>query len=481
MLVSDFGFVGPAYFGKTRSIDMQECVNLYLENEAGGSKKQQVLLGTPGLRRLCTLNTKGACRGMHVTSDGQLYVVNGNTLYLVSVYGTYTVIGTIGTYDGRVGIADNGNVAKELIIVDGMKGYIYNWGTGVVSEIDAEAFPENPTHVRFRNGRFVVNRGNTGQVFWSATYDGTTWGGDYQTAEGSPDNVVALHSTNDELILFGERTTEFWSDTSDPDSPFARIPSGFIDIGCGAIESVASINNDVFWLGATPGGGGIIWHTRSYSPERISNHAIEWMLHSFGDVSTAKAYCYEQTGHYFYVITFPSHNKTMCYDLSTGTWHERASYDKILGRLTQHRSMYSAMLNNRTFVGDIGAGIVWELDPNCYSDDGNEIHRIRTCPHVHQDMSRIFYNSFTLDAQKGIGLTNGQGAVPSVELQWSNDGGYTWGDPRVRSLGRQGEYGVRVKWDGLGSSRDRVFRVKISDPVEVTFIAAQVDVSSDTV
>lgn len=477
MKIPDFGFVGPAYTARSRSIDLQECINMYIEMQANGSKSTKTLIPTPGLKRHCTLPGTGSCRGIYSSSNGNVYTVAGPSLYKINLDGTYAKIGDIGTSSGRVGIADNGSVAKEMIIVDGTYGYIYDWDAGTVDRITSESFPENPTHVVFRNGRFIVNRGGSGQFYWSAAYDGTTWGGDFSTAEGSPDDILAIHSINNEVILFGKSTTEFWCDNADANEPFIRIPSGFINIGCGAIGSVASINNDVFWLGSTPGGGGVIWHTSSYSPNRISNHAIENDLRQMPDLTEAYSYCYEQTGHYFYVLTLPSLNKTYCYDMTTDAWHTRAGYDAYSGNFTFHRALYAAQAWNKVFAGDISSSAIWELDQGYYLDDGAPIHRVRTAPHIHNSNERVFYNSFELDITKGVGPSTGQGYNPIVSLQWSNDGGYQWGALQQRSIGKMGEYTTRVRWNGLGSSRDRVFRLVISDPIEFAILSATIDIS----
>ena len=38
-------------------------------------------------------------------------------------------------------------------------------------------------------------------------------------------------------------------------------------------------------------------------------------------------YTYQQDGHSFYMLTFPTVSKTWCYDTSIGIWHERASFE----------------------------------------------------------------------------------------------------------------------------------------------------------
>jgi len=66
-------------------------------------------------------------------------------------------------------------------------------------------------------------------------------------------------------------------------------------------------------------------------------------------------------------------------------------------------------------------------------------------------------------------------------LDFSNDGGHTWSSESWaladNIAGSIGEYKTRVKWNRLGSARDRIFRVKMTDPVKTVWIDAQIMVS----
>jgi hypothetical protein len=60
-------------------------------------------------------------------------------------------------------------------------------------------------------------------------------------------------------------------------------------------------------------------------------------------------------------------------------------------------------------------------------------------------------------------------------MQFSDDNGNTWSNEDWNSLGFIGERETRVRWQRLGSSRDRVFKVAVSDDVPVTMISAWLD------
>jgi hypothetical protein len=66
------------------------------------------------------------------------------------------------------------------------------------------------------------------------------------------------------------------------------------------------------------------------------------------------------------------------------------------------------------------------------------------------------------------------GVNPQVMLRMSNDGGKTWGTEMMRSTGKIGEYGKRVRWDRLGRARRRVFEISTSDPVPYRITGATI-------
>ncbi len=55
---------------------------------------------------------------------------------------------------------------------------------------------------------------------------------------------------------------------------------------------------------------------------------------------------------------------------------------------------------------------------------------------------------------------------PQAILSWSDDGGYTWSNDYLASLGKRGEYSKRTQWRRLGRSRNRVFRLAIADGIK---------------
>lgn len=474
-------FIGAAYTSRSKSIDCQECINLYPEIEQNNSKNVAALIGTPGLKPFYTPSVVGINRGLYKTSTNRLVQVVGNTVLEIGVSGTLVrTLGHLETVSGIVGMVDNG---IELIIVDGKYGYIVNLNTNTTTRITEEGFPSNPSHVIFKDGYFIVNSLGTLKFYYSTSFyvpdalDGSHWNAlNFFTAEGSPDNIVALSTLNNEIWCFGDQTVEVFYNTGDPDYLFSRVGSAFLNIGTVARYSVATNGNAIFWLGSDAQGDGIVWMSTSYQPQRVTTHAIEYLIKKLDYVSDAIGYTYQQDGHSFYVLNFPTSDKTIVYDMTTGLWHTRTSYDNVTNTENRHRASVHAFFNGKNIVGDYKSGKLFELDFDTYTDDGNYIIRTRSAPHIHNDMKRVYYKSFEVDMEKGVGLTSGLGQDPYATLQWSNDGGYNWSTEIQASIGKKGERLSSVKWRRLGAARDRVFRFRYSFPTKCILINAHIEV-----
>lgn len=369
-------------------------------------------------------------------------------------------------------------VPNGVVVVDP------NSVAGAFFEISDTDFPKapsgrldgGPVRVAFMDGYFIVPTASTRQFQISALYDGTDWDGlDIGLKEGAPDNLSTLIVANRQLWLLGEQTAEVWFNTGDPDFPFARIQGAFLEQGIAARETLQELDGGVYWVTKSRNGDAmVVQGLQLTSPRRISTYPLEEAIKSYGDISGATAYTYQEGGHSFYALNFPSADTTWHFDTSTSLWHERQSTTSV-GYLSRHRAQTHAFYQGRHIVGDFESKNLYELSNSTYDDNGLPLPVIRSSPHVSSDGERIFFAAMQLDMETGKGLTSGQGSDPQVVLDMSDDGGHTWSREKITSAGKIGEYKRRVMWRRLGQSRDRVFRVKITDPIPVTLISALVE------
>jgi hypothetical protein len=465
-------FVGPSYQARSLNADAQRAINCYVEMDNSSPRAPLALYGTPGLRKVATAASGSGCRGA-ITEGGYAWLVIGGYVYRMSSSYVLTSVGTISTTTGQVGIASNGN---EILIVDGASGYIINVGASTLTQITDPEFPAGVKRATYQDGYFIVTGDGTQSFYISQLLNGGSWDGlDFASAEGSPDDTVGCISDHRELWLFGSNSAEVWVNTGNNDFPFERSGNTFIEHGCAAANSIEKLDNTVFWLGADDRGSGIVWRANGYTPQRVSTHALETAIAAYGTISDAFAFTYQQEGHGFYVLTFPTANATWVYDAATQLWHERAYRDVSTGELSEWRASVHCMLNNVHIVGDIADGRVYELDLDYYTDDDAPILRLRASQTQTQMQDRLFFKTLQIDMETGVGLATGQGSAPLMMMRYSNDGGHTWSNYKTQTVGAVGAYGARCLFNRLGAGRNRVWEITMTDPVKFAVLGAVVD------
>jgi hypothetical protein len=467
--------LGSAYVARSVNAADNRMVNLFPEIIPEGGKEPGFLNRAPGLRLVTTVGT-GPIRGLWAYG-GNMYVVSGTQLYKVNAGYTATLLGAIvGT--GPVSMADNGT---QLFVAANGPGYIYNASTNVFQQITDPDYPGAVT-VAYLDEYFVFNEPNSQQLWVTALLEGTSVDPlDFASATGLPDDIVGIIADHREIWTFGTNSIEVWYNSSDPDFPFSRIQGAFNELGCASAYSIAKIDNGLFWLGRDARGQGMVYRANGYTGQRISTHAVEWQIQQYADISDAIGYTYQQDGHSFYVLIFPSAGKTWVYDVATQAWHERAGFDN--GNFVRHRSNCQVFFNNEVLVGDYENGKIYAFDLDVYADDGQPQKWLRSWRALQtgqNNLKRTAHHSLQLDLETGVGLVTGQGSDPEVMLRWSDDGGHTWSNEHWVKIGKIGEYGRRAIWRRLGMTqklRDRVYEVSATDPVKTAIMGAELMVS----
>jgi hypothetical protein len=473
--------LGQSYVARSVNAADSRMVNLFPEATPQAGKTAGFLNRAPGLRLLATLGT-GPIRGLWSPDPNGLYayVISGNTFYRIDTSYNAEVYGYVsGT--GQVSMADNGT---QLFIASNPDGYIFNFTTLIFAPITDVDFPGAVT-VGYLDGYFVFNEPDSQRVWTTVLLDGSSVDPlDFASAEGSPDGLVSLIIDHREAWLFGTNSVEVWYDAANAGFPLTRIQGAYNEIGCVAAYSVAKLDNGVFWLGGDARGEGIVYRTNGYTGQRVSTHAVEWQIQQYGDISDAIGYTYQQDGHAFYVLIFPSAGATWVYDVATDNWHERAAL--VNGEYTRHRSNCQMAFNHEVIVGDYNDGRVYAFDLETYSDDDQPQRWLRSWRALPQDQNtlvRTAQHSLQLDAETGVGLNSGQGDIPQAMLRWSDDGGHTWSNEHWSSMGAIGAYGTRTFWRRLGMTdklRDRVYEVSGTDPVKIAIVGANLLLSGSS-
>jgi DNA-binding beta-propeller fold protein YncE len=67
------------------------------------------------------------------------------------------------------------------------------------------------------------------------------------------------------------------------------------------------------------------------------------------------------------------------------------------------------------------------------------------------------------------------GSNPKIRLSYSDDGGHTWSNDRIASMGNLGDYNKKIIFRKFGMSKNRAFRIAITDAVKKILIGSYMD------
>ena len=443
--------VGGFYADETRPWSVQDCVNwLPAQAESDGTRTPAILKTPPGLKQAVHVNNSPV-RGTY-NCEGKFFAVIGSTLYQINNDFTYTSRGTIPGV-GRVKFAHNQqSVGNQLVIVNGIAGYVFDTRANTLTHITDDGYP-GAINAVFIDSYIVQIEPSRRYAFSSDAADALNYNTlNRFTSEVSPDLLMSLAVTNNELILFSQTTTEFFEDSGNPQQPF-RTKRITMSRGCGGRYTVANMDNTVYWLGDD----GIFYVLNGYSPVRISTRPIEESIRGL-NWDQAYAFVWESSGHKVCYWTFPD-GTTWGYDVSSRLWHRRKSYG-----LNRWRPNSMTFWNGKWYAGDFQTGTIWEVNWDYMLEGDTEFISERTTGVLSDNQNTLMVSRLELLMQVGQIETPSSSPDNFVRVQYSDDGGNNWSNWDQESIGAIGQYEVRPYFTRQGRTRHRVYRIRCSSP-----------------
>jgi len=452
---------GPSYVHHSRSQSSQRTVGFYPELlDVQSGKSKFILKGFPGLKLFGTANGKD--RGM-LEHKGVLYKVTDTTLYSVDFAGTHTSLGTIeGT--GRCILEGFGDY---VVIVSGGRAWQYTTTIAEITDVDLET----PTASTQLNNQ-MINDGDGGGFGVSDVGDATSIGGlNYATAESNADNLERVYAFNQILYLLGEKTVEAWYNSGIGNPPFDRMEGAIMPVGLAAIYSVSNNDNFMYFLGDD----NKIYRISGAQKENISTIALTHAIKDYLIVSDAIGYCFSFENQNFYMLIFPTADRSWCYSEASGQWFE-PNKNRYLGNSFAHAY-------RKNLIADFNNGNIYELDVDTYDENGILVERFRDSGAIDGSLlgapgKSIEFNRFELIMETGVGRlpsTDDNRENPYVMLSVSYDGGKTYGTEMWAQAGTQGDFIYKVEWHSLAGGYDLRVRVKVSDPNLWVILSASAD------
>ena len=370
----------------------QDTVNwLPVAAEVAGTLTVKYLKTPPGLKPYQNIGT-GPIRGTH-DMEGVRFTVSGRYLYRISPNGVGIPIGIIPGV-GRVSMNHNQfKTGYQLLVENGLGGggYVYDSTTQTMARITDPGYPGSISS-DYLDSYFLGVEPKGRFWFHSNLADATDFNTlDRYESEASPDRIVGLAVSQFEVVVFNQRTIEFFYNSGAATGTFQNRRQT-ITRGCASRHTIAKLDNTLFWLGDD----GIVYRMAGYSAQPISTGP---MHRAFAGLnwSEASAFVWEDEGFKVYYLTFPD-GRTWGYDVVSGLWTRRESYG-----LDRWRIANTVKWGGKWYAGDYRDGRHWELNWDYVLEGDQEFVSTRISPVMSDNQSRLIVNSAELIFDTGQG------------------------------------------------------------------------------
>lgn len=406
------GFLGGTYQAAVQQADAEEAWNWYCENvdsQQGQTKASYVMRSKPGFKAFCSVTGASSVRAeCSLNNRGFAIFQTGasNVFYEIKADGSTVSYGTL-PGDRRPQIVPG--LTQLLVLVAGL-GYAFDLKANTLARITDPDFPIGATKGGFLDGEFIVLEPMSQTFAISGLNDVTTWDPlDFGDVEGEPGNITTFVVDHRQIWFLGNNHGEIYVDSGVATFPFTRLDGAYMEQGAGdAVDGAFRCDNTIFWLGGNADGQGIIWRANGYTPQRISTHAIEKLIASFGSLSATTGYAYQEEGHTFARWDFPNayggRGASLLYDVASGFWHRRGFWNGTLGQYMADLARTHMFVFGKHLVGDWRSGTIYEQSMVYKTDAGAAIRRLRASPDLANGGKFVFYGELRLLMDVGVGL-----------------------------------------------------------------------------
>lgn len=468
---------GGAYRAASVLANAQRCVNLYPEKNPEESQPEALVTHyqRPGLRFISNnaLGNVGFGRCLYTATNGDLYAVVNQQVFYINPDFIWTSIGSlVSGLNTPVSMSDNGTT---IVVVD-------NSNTGAFIDMATRAFaligdPNFLGSIRtdFLDGFLVFAQPNSPNWYCTDLYSTVFNAISFGTKTAWPDNIKTIIAVEREIWIMGAYKSEVWFNSGTIPFPFSAQPGLIIEHGISAPYSIAKQDVYIFWLSQSPEGARMVMKNKGHVAERISTHALEAEMLTYRRVDDAIGTCFQIRGHGFYMLHFPTADRTWIFDVATDQWSEWAFFDPN-GVQRRMRCSQVAYAYSKNLALDWQTGFLYELSDTHYWDDitmgGNDdqihdqqlIKCVRTFPIMldTENSVRLTLWKVIADIETGTFSSGSDDGVPApntdifglppfaVHLAVSRDRGRSFASIPDQSIGSTGEYRVKPTWNRLG-------------------------------
>jgi len=425
-------------FPETRKVEQLDNTRIYINKR-------------PGLLEVANVTTDAQGRGL-VYFSGFFYAIIGNTVYKVSTDGTsITSKITLPSSTGVCGIVscNSSTLGDYIFICDGTVGWIVKSDHTTTQVTDSDFPTPHVPSPTFIDGYVLLAKGS--DVYNCDVDNPLSWSPDqYLSAEMFPDPIKALARQNNQVVVLGEYSTEFFYDAANASgSPLSRNDAAVIQFGIAAPHSVYQNEQFCAWVSQSNSGGRGVWVLEGFKPRKVSDEYIDRILDAESDMSVVHGYGFRTMGHLFFLINLPTQHRTLVYDMDEKLWHEWTSWSS--GR--EHEVfLYNHVTDINTgsvYLLSSVHGDIYKLDPSTYQDETDPITvEIRTNKYDMDTYNRKFGSIVRVVGDR-YSTSN------AIDLSWTDDDYQTY--PVIASIDLNDDYPA---YQRLGSFRRRAWKIK---------------------
>lgn len=405
-------------------------------------------------------------KGYIIKTDGTVITISNDTVRTVNLLTTgsgYTSAPTVNiTGDGTGAHATatvSGGSVTSVIIDNVGSGYttasVTFTGGGATTQatgsVSLNAFPSPHIPTPTAIDGYILLAQNS-DVFNSVLDDPRYWDStNFLTAEMFPDRIVGLARQNNQVVVLGETSIEFFYDAANVSgSPLSRNESTTIQMGSPSPYVVHQVEQNCVYISQSESGGRAVWSMSGFTPKRVSDENIERILDHETDIANTRGFNIRANGHLLYVFNLRTLGRTIVYDPDEKLWHEWST--NSAGSHT--RFAYDYLIDKgdgRAYLLHNSTGDVVYMDTSAYTDNGTSIL-------VDVTTNRFDFDTYKRKFASSIKVVGDRYETGNyVNLTWSDNDYQTWSN--VKQIDLTDDF---PNFARLGCFRRRAFNIQHS-------------------
>lgn len=310
----------------------------------------------------------GAGRGIYAWK-GNIYKVVGSILYKNNT----SIKSNLTNSTGLVQWTEE-HLTDVLVFRDNDKIVTVTTGDTVTEQADAQIPTGLVPGIAYLD-TYIFVMTSDGLIYNCDVDDITSWtAGNFISAVREPDDGVVLFKHHDYIGACGQWSTQFFWNASNPTgSPLLPVDGSTDSVGCASGTSLVTDGNISCWVARTQHGGPKVVKLEKMQITTVSNPFIDKILQlDTTNLDTSRAFGINIAGHFFYVLTLPTLDITLVYDVTTGLWAGEWNSDP---GTEAHFAYLAATYNDgEVYLLHESNGDDYKMSTATYQDAGTDIN-----------------------------------------------------------------------------------------------------------